>query len=401
MDLRWQYQRRKHQKRKAEVVATLHGNFTQQAPILAHDVMLLGVRIMFVVIVAGITVVPLSRLTENQGKMPTKHLPIAIDAMGGDNAPGAIIEGAQLAHDLGIPVLLVGTSQALKEVEGIPIVEASEVIEMDDDPGQSVRRKKDSSLVRAAETVRDGEASAMISAGNTGATMASALLRMGRLKGVSRPAIATPIPVLDDGHPVVLLDSGANSECQPEWLLQFAEMGAVYARDRFHINKPKVGILSIGEEAGKGNPLVKEAFALLDMQDWQKRSSAQFIGNVEGRDLMSGVADVVVTDGFTGNVALKTLEGTAKAIVTALLGAFSASPEAERGAGLLAPALLPLYEKLDPDSVGGAVLLGVKGIAMVSHGSSSAKAILNAVQTAHELVIDGHVENLQSIISAK
>jgi glycerol-3-phosphate acyltransferase PlsX len=333
--------------------------------------------------------------------MPTKHLPIAIDAMGGDNAPGEIIKGAQLAHDLGIPVLLVGTPQALEGIEGIPTVEASEVIEMDDDPGQSVRRKKDSSLVRAAETVRDGEASAMISAGNTGATMASALLRMGRLKGVSRPAIATPIPVLDDGHPVVLLDSGANSECQPEWLLQFAEMGAVYARDRFHIDKPKVGILSIGEEAGKGNPLVKETFALLDKQDWQERSSAQFIGNVEGRDLMSGVADVVVTDGFTGNVALKTLEGTAKAIVTALLGAFSASPEAERGAELLAPALLPLYEKLDPDSVGGAVLLGVKGIAMVSHGSSSAKAILNAVQTAHELVIDDHVKNLQSIFSAK
>ena len=333
--------------------------------------------------------------------MLTQHLPIAIDAMGGDNAPGEIIKGAQLAHDLGIPVLLVGTPQALEGIESIPTVEASEVIEMNDDPGQSVRRKKDSSLVRAAETVRDGEASAMISAGNTGATMASALLRMGRLKGVSRPAIATPIPVLDDGHPVVLLDSGANSECQPEWLLQFAEMGAVYARDRFHIDKPKVGILSIGEEAGKGNPLVKESFALLDMQDWQERSSAQFIGNVEGRDLMSGVADVVVTDGFTGNVALKTLEGTAKAIVAALLGAFSASPEAERGAELLTPSLLPLYEKLDPDSVGGAVLLGVKGIAMVSHGSSSAKAILNAVQTAHELVVDDHVKNLQSIFSTK
>ena len=137
------------------------------------------------------------------------------------------------------------------------------------------------------------------------------------------------------------------------------------------------------------------------MQDWQERSSAQFIGNVEGRDLMSGVADVVVTDGFTGNVALKTLEGTAKAIVAALLGAFSASPEAERGAELLTPSLLPLYEKLDPDSVGGAVLLGVKGIAMVSHGSSSAKAILNAVQTAHELVVDDHVKNLQSIFSTK
>ncbi|MEG3585833.1 MAG: phosphate acyltransferase PlsX [Actinomycetota bacterium] len=331
--------------------------------------------------------------------MSTNHLPIAIDAMGGDNAPGEIIKGARLAHDIGIPVLLVGTPQALEGIKNIPTIEASEVIEMDDDPGQSVRRKKDSSLVRAAETVRDGEASAMISAGNTGATMASALLRMGRLKGVSRPAIATPIPVLDGDHPVVLLDSGANSECQPEWLLQFAEMGAVYARDRFHIDKPKVGLLSIGEEAGKGNPLVKESFALLNTEAWQLRSSAQFIGNVEGRDLMSGVADVVVTDGFTGNVALKTLEGTAKAIVAALLGAFSSSPEAQKGAELLTPALLPLYEKLDPDSVGGAVLLGVKGIAMVSHGSSSAKAVLNAIQTAHELVIDDHVKNLQSILS--
>ena len=224
---------------------------------------------------------------------------------------------------------------------------------------------------------------------------------MGRLKGVSRPAIATPIPVLNGDHPVILLDSGANSECQPEWLLQFAEMGAVYARDRFQINKPKVGLLSIGEEAGKGNPLVKESFTLLDSEGWQQRSSAQFIGNVEGRDLMSGVADVIVTDGFTGNVALKTLEGTAKAIVAALLGAFTSSAEAEKGAELLSPALLPLYEKLDPDSVGGAVLLGVKGIAMVSHGSSSARAIFSAIQTAHELAQDDHIAHLQSILSPK
>ena len=333
--------------------------------------------------------------------MSTENLPVAIDAMGGDYAPDEIIKGAQMALDSGIPVLLVGTPDALKSVKDIPTIEASEVIAMDDDPGQSVRRKKDSSLVRAAEAVRDGKASAMISAGNTGATMASALLRMGRLKGVSRPAIATPIPVLDGDHPVILLDSGANAECQPEWLLQFAEMGAVYARDRFRIEKPKVGLLSIGEEAGKGNPLVKESFAYLDSEDWQKRSSARFIGNVEGRDLMSGVADVIVTDGFTGNVALKTLEGTAKSIVSALLGAFSSSPDAEQGAELLAPALLPLYAKLDPDSVGGAVLIGVKGIAMVSHGSSSAKAILNAAQTAYELAVDNHVEHLQAILLTK
>ncbi len=333
--------------------------------------------------------------------MPTKNLPIAVDAMGGDHAPDEIIKGAVQAHESGLPVVLVGTPEALAGVKEIPTIEASEVIEMDEDPGQGVRRKKDSSLVRAAESVRDGQASAMISAGNTGATMASALLRMGRIKGVSRPAIATPIPVLDGEHPVVLLDSGANAECQAEWLLQFAEMGAVYARDRFKIEKPKVGLLSIGEEAGKGNPLVKESFYLLSSDDWQRRSSAQFLGNVEGRDLMSGVADVVVTDGFTGNVALKTLEGTAKAIVSALLGAFASSDEAAKGAELLAPSLLPLYRKLDPDSVGGAVLLGIKGIAMVSHGSSSSKAILNAIQTAHELVVDDHLGHLQSVLSAQ
>src|SRR3954451_8660828 len=191
-------------------------------------------------------------------------LPIAVDVMGGDHAPGAIVAGARAAAAEGTPILLVGPAD-LKEradIGDLPLLEASEVIEMDEDGGRAVRRKKDSSLVRAAEAVRDGQASAMISAGNTGATMASALLRMGRIKGVARPAIATPIPVPGAGH-TILLDAGANAECQAEWLLQFAQMGTVFARTRYGVERPRVGLLSIGEESSKGNSLVKETHALL------------------------------------------------------------------------------------------------------------------------------------------
>ena len=181
-------------------------------------------------------------------------LPVAVDAMGGDNAPSAIVAGARRAvEERGIPVVLVGRSADLGDTGDLEVIEASEVIAMDDDPGSSVRTKKDSSLVRAAEAVRDGAASAMVSAGNTGATMASALLRTGRIKGVSRPAIATAIPG-PTGTPTVLLDAGANAECKAEWLVQFAQMGAVFARARFDIEKPRIGLLSIGEEAGKGSP---------------------------------------------------------------------------------------------------------------------------------------------------
>src|SRR4051812_42245870 len=238
-------------------------------------------------------------------------LPIAVDAMGGDRAPDAIIEGARLAADeLGVPIVLVGRPDALGDAAGLDVIPASEVIDMHDDPAAGVRRKKDSSLVRAAEAVRDGKASAMVSAGNTGAAMASALLRMGRIKGVSRPAIATPIPV-PGGTPTVLLDAGANAECQPQWLVQFAQMGAGFAHERYGTVRPKVGLLSIGEEATKGNPLVKETYPLLAAADL----AGEFVGNVEGRDIMTDGVDVVVTDGFTGNVALKTLEGGLKALV--------------------------------------------------------------------------------------
>ena len=325
-------------------------------------------------------------------------VPVAVDAMGGDNAPLEIIKGAELAVDAGIPVMLVGTPEVLSEVDHIPVRFASEVIGMGEDPATAVRKKKDSSLVRSAEAVRDGGAIAMISAGNTGAIMASALLKIGRIRGVSRPAVATPIPVPGGTKPNILLDSGANAECNPEWLVQFAEMGAVYARDRFNIKKPRIGLLSIGEEPGKGSSLVKDAYVLLSDLSWQERCSGEFVGNVEGRDLMSPDIDVIVTDGFTGNVALKTVEGTAKAIVGALLEVFSSSAEAQEGAKLLAPSLLPLYETLDPESVGGAILLGIKGVSMVSHGSSKAKAIFNAITTAFELSSEEHVQHLEQVI---
>jgi glycerol-3-phosphate acyltransferase PlsX len=321
-------------------------------------------------------------------------LPIAVDAMGGDHAPHEIVAGARRAVDeLGVPVVLVGRPEDLGDAEGLEVIPASEVIAMDADPAGSVRRMKDSSLVRAAEAVRDGRASAMVSAGNTGATMASALLRMGRIKGVHRPAIATPIPVIG-GTPTVLLDAGANAECSAEWLVQFAQMGAVYARERYGIAEPKVALLSIGEEPTKGNPLVKDTHKLLAEGDWLAAAGAVFVGNVEGRDLMSDAADVVVTDGFTGNVALKTLEGGLKAIVASLLEAFEASDEARAASSVLWPSLLPLYAQLDPENTGGAMLLGTDGVCIISHGSSSATAVVNAVRVAHDMVtsdIVGHI----------
>ena len=314
-------------------------------------------------------------------------LPIAVDAMGGDRSPGEILAGAHAAAALGIPVVLVGP-EGLEGRGNLPLIQASEVIAMDDDAAQGVRRKKDSSLVRAAEAVRDGKASAMVSAGNTGATMASALLRMGRVKGVNRPAIATPIPVPGQ-RPNILLDAGANAEVQAEWLVQFATMGAIYARHRFGIERPTVGLLSIGEEPGKGDTLRKEAYELL-----VKAPGIDFIGNVEGRDLMKKTADVIVTDGFTGNVALKTLEGGLKTLFNALLIAFASKPEYKAPADALLPALLPLHQEMSPDTQGGAVLLGVDGICIISHGSSGETAMLNAIRLAEEMVQTGLVAEI-------
>ncbi len=305
-------------------------------------------------------------------------LPIAVDALGGDKAPGEIIAGAREAVAAGINVILVGPRD-LAGCEGFEFVEANEVIEMHEDAASSVRNKKDSTLVRAAEAVRDGKASAMISAGNTGATMASALLRMGRIAGVKRPAIATPIPA-PGTTPTVLLDAGANAEVEPEWLVQFGLMGSVYADVRFGVKSPRVGLLSIGEEPGKGDTLRKQAYEL-----FSNAKNINFIGNVEGRDIMTDKVDVVVTDGFTGNVALKTLEGTMRGVVKALFAAISAPEYKEHADGIM-PALLSLYSTFDPDTYGGAILLGVDGVCIISHGSSGSRAMLNGIKVAAEMV---------------
>ncbi len=324
------------------------------------------------------------------------NLPVAVDALGGDKAPDEILKGTLDAVAAGIPCVLVGPDNLADltsiDISSLKVIPASEVIAMDEDPAGGVRRKKDSTLVRAAEAVRDGKASAMISAGNTGATMASALLRMGRVKGVNRPAIATPIPV--PGHtPTVLLDAGANAEVQADWLVQFAVMGSIYAERRFGIANPRVGLLSIGEEPGKGDSLRKEAYELLAVAP-----GINFIGNVEGRDIMTPDVDVVVTDGFTGNVVLKTLEGSLKTVVKALFSAFGSSPDLKVHADALLPALLPLYESLDPDTYGGAILLGVDGVCIISHGSSSARAMLNGIKVAKEMVDSGMVEAIRAAI---
>jgi len=324
-------------------------------------------------------------------------LPVAIDAMGGDDAPAPNIAAAHAAADDGIPVVLVGPSDlaGLERADGstLDLIEASEVIGMHDDPAGGVRRKKDSTLVRAAEAVRDGNASAMVSAGNTGATMASALLRMGRIRGVKRPAIATPIPV-PGSTPTVLLDAGANAEVQADWLVQFGQMGSIFARRRFGIENPRVGLLSIGEEATKGDQLRKDTHALLS-----ETPGIDFIGNVEGRDIMSDGLDVCVTDGFTGNVVLKTLEGGMKTVVAALLESFAA-PEYEDHAAALMPALLPLYTSLDPDTYGGAILLGVDGVCIITHGSSSAGAMRNAIGVATDMVDSDMVAEITAAIAA-
>ncbi len=321
-------------------------------------------------------------------------LPIAVDAMGGDHSPDQIVQGALEASRLGIPVILVGPAD-LPGRDGLPLIEASEVIGMDEDPAYGVRRKKDSTLVRAAEAVRDGRASAMISAGNTGATMASALLRMGRIKGVNRPAIATPIPV-PGGQPTVLLDAGANTDVQADWLVQFAQMGSVYARHRYSIEQPRVGLLSIGEEPGKGDALRKEAFELLSAA-----TGLNFIGNVEGRDVMSEDVDVVVTDGFTGNVVLKTLEGGMKTLIRALMAAFASKDEYKVHADALLPSLLPLYDSVDPESTGGAILLGVEGVCIISHGSSSARAMVNGIKVAADMAESKIIEEIRLAVNTQ
>jgi len=324
---------------------------------------------------------------------------VAVDAMGGDRAPGEIVAGAlSAAEQLDVGILLAGGKDELVALlpdggapDGVEILPTTEVISMHEDPASVVRTKKDSSIVQCARAVREGRAQAMVGAGNTGATMAAGLLRMGRIRGVKRPAIGVPVPA-PGRAPQLLVDGGATVDCAPEWLVQFALLGRTYSRVRFGIDEPRVGLLSNGEEPGKGDQLRKETFALLD-------GEPGFVGNVEGRDLFTDSVDVIVTDGFTGNVVVKTIEGALRSFASTVFGAFDASHETKRAAEVVTPPLLEAAAPYVPDNTGGAVLLGVDGVCVISHGSSSAKAIVNAVRVAADAVENRSVDQLKEAIA--
>ena len=297
---------------------------------------------------------------------------VAVDAMGGDRAPEEIVAGALEARTAEIEPILFGPAGL--DTGGLELVEAPSVIAMDEKPAEAVRSKPDSSLVSANRAVGEGRVDAVVSAGNTGAMLGAGLLEIRRLKGVLRPAIAVVIPARRGAS--VLIDAGANADARPEHLLQFAHMGSVFAEDVLGRRNPDVRLLSIGEEAEKGNSLTLEAHALL------RRSSLNFKGNTEARELLQFAADVVVADGFTGNVALKLLEGTIMELLDALREEIASSTRGKLGGLLIRPAARRLRRRLDPDTYGGAYLLGLRGLSVIAHGNASRTAIANAIRLA-------------------
>lgn len=317
---------------------------------------------------------------------------IALDAFGGDYAPEEIVEGALLAAELeGISVILTGDEHRLRSLVGgktgsnrIEIVHAPEVVQMDEEPVAAVRSKRDSSLVRGAQLVRQGEAQALVSAGSTGATLAAALFNIGRIKGVERPAISTILPTAA-GFTLVL-DVGANVDCRPSQLVQFAQMGSIYAAEVLKVPNPRVGLLNVGHEPGKGNQLAKEVYSLL------QQTSLNFIGNVEGREVPGGHVDVVVCDGFLGNVVLKFAEGLSSTLLNMIKEEAKRSLVATAGALLMKPGFRRLKKRMDPNEYGGAPLLGINGVVIIAHGGSNAKAIYNALRVAREGVQNRYVE---------
>lgn len=310
---------------------------------------------------------------------------IAIDAMGGDNAPKEIVLGAMKAISKfpDVEITLVGDEAKIKQYltnnERIDILHTEEVILATDEPVRAVRRKKTASMVLAAQTVTDGKADACISAGNTGALVAAGLFVVGRIEGIDRPALSPTLPTIG-GEGFLLLDVGANADARPEHLQQFAIMGSIYAQKVRGIAKPRVGLLNIGSEEKKGNDLTKKTFELL------KQTELHFIGNVEARDLLEGVADVVVTDGFTGNMVLKTVEGTAMSVFKMVKSTLMNSLKTKIAAVMLKPDLYELKNKMDYSEYGGAGLFGLKAPVIKAHGSSDANAIYNAVRQTREMV---------------
>jgi phosphate acyltransferase len=319
---------------------------------------------------------------------------VAVDAMGGDHGPDDIVAGALEAASSSLRPVIFGPKGL--DTQGLDLVESSEVIEMHEKPVEAVRAKTDSSLVLACRAVGDGEADAVVSAGNTGATLAAGLFHIRRLPEVDRPAIAVVIPARDG--PSVLLDSGANADARPEHLLQFAQMGAIFSHEMLEVAEPEVRLLSIGEEPEKGNQLTLEAHELL------VKSDLNFGGNVESRHLLSHAGDVVVCDGFTGNVCLKLLEGTIKTLLEGIRDEIRSSTRGKVGGLLIRPAARHLRERLDPDTYGGAYLLGLRGLAVIAHGSSSPKAIANAIRLAargaEHRMVDRLAERLRTKVLA-
>lgn len=317
---------------------------------------------------------------------------IAIDAMGGDFAPDEIVKGSvEAAEEYKVNIILVGDEEEIKKrlakckkTENITTVHASETIKMDEAPALAVKQKKDSSVSVAVRLVKEGRADGIISAGNTGALMAASLFGLGRIKGVERPAIATIFPTM--GREVLLLDMGANVDCKPKHLKQFAEMGSLYAEHVMHIQNPKVGLLNIGEEPSKGNDLTVEAYPLL------KEAKINFVGNVESKEILSGKVDVIVCDGFIGNLILKFGETIGKTVYTLLKKEISKNPLTKLGALLLFPAFRSLRKTIEYDEYGAAPLLGIDGVVFKAHGRAKARAIKNAVRVTAEAIKENIVK---------
>ena len=322
------------------------------------------------------------------------RVPVALDGHGADGGPEIVIEGAGLAAADGIPVRVFGPA-GQDPPDGVELVACDQWISNDAEPVAAVRSQPDASIVRASASAAAGESAAVVGAGSTGATMTAALFALRRLKGVHRPALAAQIPVPgDDRGTVLFLDAGANTEFRPQHLVQFAFMGSAFSQAVLETPVPRVALLSVGEEQKKGNPSVVEAHERLVASP-----GIEFVGNVEGRDLLTGAADVIVTDGFTGNVTLKTLEGTARAVGDAVREAARSGPISAAGGLMLRPALAGLRASMDPNGVGGAILLGLRGVAVVAHGSSSAEGIANAVRLADRAARERAVERTAELLA--
>ncbi|MCK9494231.1 MAG: phosphate acyltransferase PlsX [Dehalococcoidia bacterium] len=325
---------------------------------------------------------------------------IVLDAMGGDDAPAAPLDGAIIAAAEGIPVILVGDSEVLgRELNnrggaphGLRIVHAPDIVGMGDKAAREVRRQRETSLYVGTELVRDGEAAALVTMGNTGAAMATALVVLGRLKGVERPALGAVIPSVLD-RPFMLLDVGANADARASHLLQFAHMGSAYMRSVHHVESPRVALLSIGEESSKGSTLVTETHSLLE-----RTEGLRFIGNIESRELLSGNADVIVTDGFTGNICIKLAEGLVEVLFAQMRTAARSSLRSKVGGALLLPSLRGVRDRLDYRAFGAVPLLGVQGGVFIGHGRSDGAAVATALRNAYQAAHGGMLGALEGAL---